>query len=146
MSRLEMTQDERESFLAQSRTLRLGTVDGRGWPIVTPVWYVWHADAFWVWSLRGALRTERLVGGGRASVTVDDGEEYETLRGVIARVRAQAVEFADAPARVNELFGLRYLPYGAPLQDLDDHVWLRLEPLGWRTWDFRKMRRPAASS
>lgn len=141
MSRLEMTQDERESFLAQSRTLRLGTVDGRGWPIVTPVWYVWHEGAFWVWSLRGALRTDRLVGGGRASVTVDDGDAYETLRGAIARVRAQAVEFVDAPVRVNELFGLRYLPDGAPLEDREDHLWLRLEPLGWRTWDFRKMRR-----
>lgn len=139
MSRISMLEGERAAFLGAARTLRLASVDDHGWPVVTPLWYVWHDDAFWIWSLRTAKRTARLAEGGRASVLVDDGETYGELRGIMCRVEVDTFAFDDVPTAVNEAFARRYLPGATTLADRDDHVWMRLTPRSTRSWDFRKI-------
>lgn len=134
-----MTEEELDAFLAGARTLRLATVTEQGWPVATPVWFVWHEGAFWIWNLRRARRTGRLLGGGKVSVTVDDGTAYAELRGVLALVRAEAWAFEDVPQAVLTAFGRRYLPGGAPVADRVDHQWVRLLPVRVRSWDFRKL-------
>jgi hypothetical protein len=134
-----MTEEELDAFLDEARTLRLATVTDQGWPVATPVWFVWHDGAFWIWNLRRARRTGRLLGGGKVSVTVDDGTAYGELRGVLALVRAEAWAFEDVPPVVPAAFGRRYLPDGGPVRDRDDHQWIRLLPVRVRSWDFRKL-------
>jgi nitroimidazol reductase NimA-like FMN-containing flavoprotein (pyridoxamine 5'-phosphate oxidase superfamily) len=139
VGRLEMSEAERDTFLAEERVLRLATVDEQGWPAVVPVWFVWHAGAFWVWNLTRAKRTERLRAGTRAAFVVDGGEAYGQLRGASGRLAYAFVADDDVPEGVRVGFSRKYLGTDHPLEPADHHQWLRLAPVTLATWDFRKL-------
>ncbi|HSK23255.1 MAG TPA: pyridoxamine 5'-phosphate oxidase family protein [Egicoccus sp.] len=139
MGRLAMAADELDAFLAEERVLRLATLDADGWPAVVPVWFVWHAGAFWVWNLERAKRTRRLREGTRCAFVVDGGREYGELRGVSGRATYAFVPDDDVPLAVRTGFSRRYFGVDEPLPPADHHAWLRLDPLAPATWDFRKL-------
>jgi len=45
-----MTPEERDAFLGEERTCRVGTVGADG-PHVPPLWFVWHGEAIWLTSI-----------------------------------------------------------------------------------------------
>lgn len=139
--RLKMTREELDDFLGTERVLRLATIDEGGWPAVVPVWFVWHDGAFWVWNLDRASRTARLrAGETRVGVCVDGGLEYTELRGVTARAEHTFVEDDDeVPLEVRTRMGTKYFGLDGPVEAVDDHTWLRLDPLELQSWDFRKV-------
>ena len=138
--RLKMTRDELDDFLEAERVLRLATVDEGGWPAVVPVWFVWFDGAFWVWNLDRANRTRRLrTGQTRVGVCVDGGTEYAELRGVTARTDHAFVDDDDVPVEVRTRLGAKYFGLDGPVDPVDDHTWLRLEPRELQSWDFRKV-------
>lgn len=139
MASARMTDQELDDFLAEERVLRLATLDDDGWPAVVPVWFVWHAGAFWVWNLNRAKRTERLEAGGPCAFTVDGGREYVELRGAAGRARPELVPDDDVPLEVRVGFSQRYAGTDHPLEPADHHTWFRFAPLTLRTWDFRKL-------
>ena len=138
MGRLAMTDAERDAFLDEERVLRLATVDADGWPAVVPVWFVWHQQAFWIWNLERAKRTARLRDGTRCAFVVDSGRAYGELRGVSGRAEYAFVADDAVPAAVRIAFSQRYFGVDDPLPPADHHAWLRLDPLGPASWDFRK--------
>jgi nitroimidazol reductase NimA-like FMN-containing flavoprotein (pyridoxamine 5'-phosphate oxidase superfamily) len=138
MGRLAMTPDELDAFLAEERVLRLATVDEDGWPAVVPVWFVWHDDAFWVWNLTRAKRTDRLRAGTRVAFVVDGGVEYVELRGASGRLEYAFVAEDDVPHAVRVAFSRKYLHTDHPVEPADHHQWLRLVPATLASWDFRK--------
>lgn len=138
MGKLAMSAEEQDAYLAEERVLRLATIDEDGWPAVVPVWFVWFEGAFWVWNLTRAKRTARLEAGTRASFVVDSGVEYVELRGVSGRLTYAFVEDDDVPLEVRRAFSVKYLGTDHPLEPADHHRWLRMEPVGPASWDFRK--------
>ncbi|MFA9431468.1 pyridoxamine 5'-phosphate oxidase family protein [Egicoccus sp. AB-alg2] len=139
MGRLAMDDGELGAFLAEQRVLRLATVDDDGWPAVVPVWFVWHAGAFWVWNLERAKRTARLRAGTRCAFVVDGGHDYGELRGVSGRLAYAFVADDEVPVDVRRGFAQRYFGVDEPLPPADHHAWLRLDPVGVASWDFRKL-------
>lgn len=138
--RLKMTRDELDDFLESERVLRLATVDEGGWPAVVPVWFVWFDGAFWVWNLDRASRTRRLrTGQTRVGVCVDGGTEYAELRGVTARTEHTFVDDDEVPVEVRRRMGAKYFNLDGPVDPVDDHTWLRLDPVELQSWDFRKV-------
>jgi hypothetical protein len=138
--KLKMTDEELDTFLGEERVLHLATIDESGWPAVVPVWFVWVDRTFWVWNLDRASRTERLQSGDtRVGVCVDGGVEYAELRGVTARVDHAFVEDDDAPEEVRLAMGRKYFNLDEPIAHVDDHTWLRLDPVEIQSWDFRKV-------
>lgn len=138
--RLKMTDEELDAFLGEERVLHLATVDDAGWPAVVPVWFVWHDGAFWVWNLDRASRTARLQAGAtKVGVCVDGGVEYAELRGVTAFTDHAFVEDDDVPVQVRTLLGSKYFGLDGPVEPVDDHTWLRLDPVEVQSWDFRKV-------
>ena len=138
MGKLAMTPEERDRFLAEERVLRLATTDDEGWPVVVPLWFLWHEGAFWVWNLTRAKRTARLEAGTKAAFVVDGGEEYVELRGVSGRLRYAFVPDEQVPLEVRRGFSRKYFGTDHPLEPADHHRWLRLEPAQVASWDFRK--------
>ena len=51
--------------------LHLATLDARGFPQITPIWFVFRDDAFWMTSLPYKPHVQRLRVDSRASVCVD---------------------------------------------------------------------------
>ena len=146
MGRLSMTAAERDTFLSEERVLRLATIDEDGWPVVVPVWFVWHDGAFWVWNLTRAKRTSRLEAGTRAAFVVDGGEQYVELRGISGRLEYAFVPDDQVPLEVRRGFSVKYFSTDHPLEPADHHRWLRLHPAGIASWDFRKQYGQAADS
>jgi len=135
-----MTDDERDAFLSEERTLRMAVVGADGVPRVTPVWFLWEHGAFWVYNLDRARRTRRLESGTQVGLVVDAGTDYAELRGVSATIDGyEFLEDDDTPEDVRRGFGAKYFDSDHPVGGLDDHTWLRLDVATMGTWDFRKI-------
>jgi PPOX class probable F420-dependent enzyme len=146
---IAMTADERDQFLVEQRTCRVGTIRGDGAPHVTPLWFAWDGTSLWLTSLVKSQRWTDLLRDGRVSVVVDAGEDFTELRGV--ELQGRAVPVGEAPrtgeplAELDEperLFADKYA--GGRVHHDGRHAWLRITPEKIQSWDFRKaMSRPA---
>ena len=125
---LSLTAPELESFLSGQRTIRLATATPTGQPHVVPLWFV---------------TIQNLERNPAATGSVDDGEAYEELRGVLVQGR---VEWAAGDPRleaVKEAWSKKYMGGEPPPYDRwKNRVWFRLAPHRIASWDFRKI--PAA--
>src|SRR6266536_3684558 len=81
---LSMAAEEREAYLRTQRTIRLAT-NGREWPQVVPLWFVWVDQTLFMNSTLGNVSIENLHRDPRATGTVDDGDAYDELRGVLVQ-------------------------------------------------------------
>ncbi|HEY0487301.1 MAG TPA: pyridoxamine 5'-phosphate oxidase family protein [Mycobacteriales bacterium] len=141
--RIAMTADEIDAFLGAERTCRVATVGADG-PHATPLWFVWHGGALWLYSLSRSQRWTDLARDPRVAVVVDAGHEYGELRGVEIRGRVTVVgevprtgEPCAALAEPERLFGAKYFGTDRTWHD-GRHAWLRLDPEKLASWDFRK--------
>jgi nitroimidazol reductase NimA-like FMN-containing flavoprotein (pyridoxamine 5'-phosphate oxidase superfamily) len=90
--------EEIEALLALDVPARLATLDGHGFPHVTPLWFVWAKGAFHMTSIVDRPHLRRLEGNARAGVCVDVEEpEREDGQRPNRQVRAigSAELFAD---------------------------------------------------
>jgi nitroimidazol reductase NimA-like FMN-containing flavoprotein (pyridoxamine 5'-phosphate oxidase superfamily) len=137
---LSMTPRELEAYLEAGRTVRLATVGPDDRPHVVPLWFVWLDGVAYLNSTRGNLTLRNLERNPVATGSIDDGDAYEELRGVLLSGPVQ--EAGDDP-RVEEVarrWSQKYLggnpvPYGR----WRNRVWLRLRPDRVTSWDFRKI-------
>jgi len=142
--KIAMTDDERDAFLAEERTCRVGTVGKDGAPHVAPLWFVWDNTSFWLYSIVKSQRWTDLMRDPRVSIVVDAGVDYFELRGVEIIGRAAPVgeiprvgEPHDELAAVEAIHGPKY---GIPAGFYDQrHAWLKIEPEKIVSWDFRKL-------
>ena len=143
---IAMSPAELDAFLGEQRTCRLATL-GPGGPHVSPVWFVWHGGALWVYSLTRSQRWADLRRAPRVAAAVDAGEDYFELRGVEIEGEAAAVgpvpRTGDGDPETPELAGPERL-MGAKYHDggmIHDgrHAWLRITPQKITSWDFRKL-------
>ena len=139
---VSLTDQELAEFLAKAWTARVATVSADGWPHVVPLWFVWHRGALLVNTTRGNRTVRNLQADPRASVTIDDGERYDELRGAVLRGSMAEPD----PADVDELtaaFGGKYFGGNEPhFASWHNRLFLRMEPERISSWDFRKI--PAA--
>lgn len=140
-----MTVDERDAFLAEQRTCRVACVSADGVPHVTPLWFVWHTQCVWLYSVIRSARWANLRRNPMLSVVVDTGEDFFELRGVELVGRAETV--GEQPRRGDScpeldqperLFAAKYTG-GSSLGYDGRHAWLRMTPEREFTWDFRKI-------
>jgi PPOX class probable F420-dependent enzyme len=141
-----MSAQEAAGFLAAERTLLCATNGRDGWPHVMPLWYVLRGDELWSWTYAKSQKTRNLERDPRCTVTVEAGEAYAELRGVMVRAECELVRDPEAVARIGGELAARY---GGGL--LDDplaeamrrqaakRVGLRFVARETVTWDHRKL-------
>jgi PPOX class probable F420-dependent enzyme len=146
---IRMTGDELRAFLDEQRIVQVATVGPQGRPHLVPLWYVVEdgGDALRGWTYAASQKTRNLERDPRATISIDDGVQYQELRGVMMECD---VEVERDPDRVADyglaLFG-RYGPGGelAPevremvLEQAQKRVGLRFVPTRIITWDHRKL-------
>ena len=139
-----MTTEERDAFLTEQRTCRVGTVGADGAPHVTPLWFVWDGGSLWLTSIVKSQRWTDLQRDNRVSVVVDTGHDFLELRGVELRGRAEVVGEVPRSGEVNaeleapeRLFADKYA--GGQVRHDGRHAWLRITPDKIVSWDFRKL-------
>ena len=91
MSRREqiaMGDEEVAAFLAEQRVVVCATNGTGGWPHLMPLWYVVRERELWAWTYAKSQKVRNLERDDRATLQVEDGVEYQELRGVMLETRA----------------------------------------------------------
>jgi Pyridoxamine 5'-phosphate oxidase len=137
---LSLTREELEAYLRSQRTARVATTGAGGSPHVVPLWFVWHDETLFLNSTLGNPTVENMLRSGRAAAVVDDGEEYDVLRGVTLLGRVEEAEGDPRLPLVEREWSEKYLGgEEVPYRRWRSRVWLRLAPERIASWDFRKI-------
>jgi len=137
---LSLTPGELDRFLAESRTARVATVGPEGEPHVVPLWFVWLDGVMFVNTTLGNRTVRNVERDPRTAATVDDGEQYEELRGAVLRGRLEAASGDSRLQEVGDAFAAKYFGGNRPhFEGWRNRMFLRLVPARISSWDFRKI-------
>jgi PPOX class probable F420-dependent enzyme len=143
---IKMTDDELREFLAEQKIVSVATTGPNGRPHLVPLWYVVDGEALRGWTYAKSQKAKNLERDQRATLQIEDGVEYQELRGVMFECD---VEIERDPERVADygvaLFG-RYAP-GADPDELramiekqaQKRIGLRFVPTRTVSWDHSKL-------
>jgi PPOX class probable F420-dependent enzyme len=146
---IRMTDDELRSFLAEQKIVSVATIGPSGRPHLVPLWYVVDGGTLRGWTYAKSQKAKNLERDPRATLQIEDGIDYQELRGVMFECD---VEVERDPARVAEyglaLFG-RYAPSAdgelpdevaqMVRQQAQKRIGLRFVPTRTVSWDHRKL-------
>lgn len=90
---ITMSEDEIAAFLQEQRVVICATNGARGWPHLMPLWYVVRDQDIWSWTYAKSQKVRNLERDPRATLQVEDGDQYHELRGVM--IEAQTVVHRD---------------------------------------------------
>ncbi len=142
-SQITMTEAEVAAFLDEQRVVVVATHGPRGWPHVMPLWYVVRDGELWGWTYGKSQKARNLERDPRATLTVEDGERYEELRGVMIEAETAVHRDVEVVAALGaELYG-RYTGH----QDVDEmiraqapkRIALQFATRRTVSWDHRKL-------
>lgn len=142
---IQMTGPEIDQFLATQRTAVLTTLGPTGHPHSVAMWFAVLDGQLWFETKAKAQKAVNLGRDPRATVLVEDGLTYDTLRGVSFEGTGEIVDDPDALWAVGVDIWERYHgPYTddlAPAVEvmLRKRVAVRLHVERTRSWDHRKL-------
>jgi pyridoxamine 5'-phosphate oxidase-like protein len=109
--------EELARFLDEPNLCRVGTVDADGHAHVTPAWYHWDGERFYVGVDAGDHKVRNVLRTGRASIEIDS--DVRRKRGILARGTAVVLAGAHGRAvyeRISVPQVRRYQPDRPPLE------------------------------
>ena len=150
---IKLTDDEFSAYLAEQTTVIVASNGHRGWPHLMPLWFVVRptgpdgAQELWGWTFAKSQKTKNLERDPRATLQIEDGEEYHLLRGVMLETEVVIHRDIDVVAPLGiEIMG-RYAP-GGDLPDeakamfrkqAEKRVGLQFVERRRTSWDHRKL-------
>ena len=143
-----MTDDEIAEFIDHSRTATLATVSPGGRPHLVAMWYAVLDGKIWFETKAKSQKAVNLRRDSMVTVMIDDGQTYDTLRGVSIDGRAEIVDDPDSLLRVGISVWERYTgPYSDDMRPFVDQMMynriaVRVVPTRMRSWDHRKLGMP----
>ena len=78
-----MSEEELRAFLAEHKVMQVATIGPRGRPHVVPLWYVPDGLELRGWTYAKSQKARNLERDPRATVAIEDGIEYDELRGIM---------------------------------------------------------------
>ena len=104
---IRMDDAEVEAYLASSFRARFATLNADGSPHVVPISYVFLDGSIAFWADAGSQKVVNARRDPRVSLIVDDGLEFQELRGVQVSGRADLRDDAETAGRLADLFSLK---------------------------------------
>lgn len=154
-AQIVMSQAEIADFVATSRTGTLATIGAGGQPHLTAMWYGVIDGDIWLETKAKSQKAINLRRDPRVSFLIEDGDTYDTLRGVSFEGVAEIVEDPTTLFRIGVSVWERYTgPYTEdkrPAIDrmMNKRIGVHLVVRRVRSWDHRKLglpRMPVAGS
>jgi PPOX class probable F420-dependent enzyme len=105
---IRMSDDEVAAFLDEQRVVICATNGRRGWPHLMPLWYVVRGGELWAWTYAKSQKARNLERDPRATLTIEDGERYEELRGVMIEAQTAVHRDVDLVAALGDEIYSRY--------------------------------------
>jgi PPOX class probable F420-dependent enzyme len=143
-----MSEAEISEFVTSSRGGTLATIGRDGQPHLTAMWYGVVDGEIWFETKAKSQKAVNLRRDPRITFLLEDGNTYDTLRGVAFEGTAEIVEDPDAIFRVGVSVWERYTgPYteeAKPAVDMmmNKRIAVRLVVKRVRSWDHRKLGMP----
>jgi PPOX class probable F420-dependent enzyme len=140
---ISLSPEEVSAYLASARTAVLVTIGPDGVPDPVGMWFVMEGDDVVMRTYAKSQKVRNLERDPRVSVLIEDGESYETLRGV--QLTGEVTLSRDIDAVLDVVAGLAAKYDG--VTDLDRESLrsyagkqsvLRLRPEQVVSWDHRK--------
>jgi PPOX class probable F420-dependent enzyme len=147
-TKIVMSQEEIDDYLANSRNGTLATIGRDGQPHLTAMWYAVVDGEIWFETKAKSQKAVNLQRDPRITFLLEDGDTYDTLRGVSFEGTAEIVDDPDAIFRVGVSVWERYTgPYtdeAKPAVDMmmNKRIAVRLAVNRVRSWDHRKLGMP----
>lgn len=144
-SQVTMTDEEISAFLASQRTATLATFGPSGHPHLVAMWFGLIDGVIWFETKAKAQKAQNLLRDPRATVLVEDGLTYDTLRGVSLEGTAEVLDDPDALWAVGVSVWERYNgPYSEEVKPLVEFMLLKRVAVRFnvervRSWDHRKL-------
>ena len=138
---IKMSEDEVREFLASHKVMTCATTGPNGRPHLMPLWFVPGDPELRAWTFSKSQKAMNLERDPRATLQVEDGVEYQELRGVMMECDVDLVH--DNVAAFGTALFERYAP-GADVGDMvaqqaPKRVGLRFKPTRTVTWDHTKL-------
>jgi PPOX class probable F420-dependent enzyme len=147
---IRMTGEELRAFLDEQRIVQVATAGPKGRPHLVPLWYVvddGDDPTLRGWTYAKSQKAKNLERDPRATLSIDDGVQYQDLRGVMMECDVEVETDPERIAGYGVALFERYGPGGelAPevremvLAQAQKRVGLRFVPTRIVTWDHRKL-------
>jgi PPOX class probable F420-dependent enzyme len=143
---IRMSDAEVDDFLREQRTLICATVGRDGTPHLMPLWFVVRDGDIWAWTYASSQKVRNLERDRRATLMLEDGENYEELRGVMFQTEAEIERDPDFVAALGLAVYERYIDGELPAQvrasiakQALKRVAVRFVEYGRASWDHRKL-------
>lgn len=140
-----MSDAEITDFVERSRTATLATHGADGGIHLVAMWYGVIDGEIWFETKAKSQKAVNLGRDARCSVLIEDGDTYDTLRGVAFEGHAEIYDDPDHCHRIGVSVWERYTgPYTDEMKPFVDQmmhkrVAVRLVPARVRSWDHRKL-------
>ncbi len=147
-NQIVMSDAEVADFVARSRTGTMATIGPDGQPHLVAMWYGVLDGEIWVETKAKSQKAVNLRRDPRVSFLIEDGDTYDSLRGVSFEGVAEIVEDPDTIFKVGISVWERYNgPYTDDLKPAVDmmmnkRVAVRIVAKRTRSWDHGKLGLP----
>ncbi|HMJ94255.1 MAG TPA: pyridoxamine 5'-phosphate oxidase family protein [Thermoleophilaceae bacterium] len=141
-----MSGEELGAFLQDKMVMQCATVGPHGLPHMVPLWFVGDLRELRGWTYAKSQKTRNLERDPRATLGLEDGVQYNELRGVMFECE---VGLERDPAAIEKLGLELFARYAGELNDdiramvakqAEKRVGLTFHPTRTVTWDHRKLR------
>lgn len=145
---IQMSEAEVQEFLAERRTIVMGTVGPDGMPHMVAMWFGIVDGQICFETKAKSQKAVNLKRDSRITCLIEDGDTYDKLRGVSFEGTAEIIDDADYLFRVGISVWERYNgPYSEDLKPLvemmlNKRVAVRVNVERTRSWDHRKLGLP----
>ena len=145
---IKLSDAEVAEFLDAQRVVIVATNGHDGFPHLMPLWYVVRDGRLWGWTYAKSQKARNLERDPRATLQVEDGVDYDQLRGVMLRTEVVLHRDVETVAEIGVELVDRYSGTGPEFDGLRDmfraqapkRVGLEFVEVGHRaTWDHRKL-------
>lgn len=147
-SQIVMSEEEIAEFVARSRTATLATTGPDGSIHLVAMWYGIVDGDIWFETKSKSQKAVNIRRNSRCSVMIEDGDTYDTLRGVTFEGVAEILDDPDSCLKVGisvwERYTAPYTEESRPFveQMMNKRVAVRIRPSRTRSWDHRKLGIP----
>jgi nitroimidazol reductase NimA-like FMN-containing flavoprotein (pyridoxamine 5'-phosphate oxidase superfamily) len=140
-----LTKEEIDEFLKSPRLMRLAVIDSKGEANVTPVWYLWEDDRFYITSQTDKKKYIDVQRNPRVGFSIDiyEPEKNYLARGVHGKGYAHVVHDKEEISRRDRQLILKYTgdlenPKAKELLAIPNVCLIVVEPTELGTWDSSK--------
>lgn len=147
----EMSTSEMMNYLSQPLIAKLATINVNGTPQLSPVWFIFENNKFYISTYEKALKISNIKRDDRVILLIDSTDGGLKLKGVLVRGVAKIISGEECKKIEKKIYD-KYLTDEIIIKDevarlfkqvalcSPDSVCIEVRPLKITTWDYTKLR------